>query len=73
MERDKQRRASAAIAPGRLSHLERDGSAVAGNDELSDVKKRLSEALAVIEQREDPAVEVLAWASRDVDGSLTVP
>jgi hypothetical protein len=30
---------------------------VAGDDELSDVKRRLSKALAAIEQREQPAVE----------------
>jgi hypothetical protein len=43
------------------------GGAVAGDDELSVVKRRLSEALAVIEQREEPEVEDAAPGMPDSD------
>jgi hypothetical protein len=59
MEHDEQRRGSAAIALRRLSHPGRDGGGVAEGDQLSEVSRRLSELLAVVERRtvEHPTAE----------------
>lgn len=51
MTQDKHRRGSAAVALHRLSHPARDGGAVRRDDQLSEVSRRLSELLTVVEHR----------------------
>jgi hypothetical protein len=53
MTPEENRRGSAAVALRRLSHPGRDGrdAAIVENDQLSEVTRRLSELLAVIEHR----------------------
>jgi hypothetical protein len=55
MTQEGHRRGSAAVALRRLSHPERDGGAVKKDDRISEVTRRLSELLAVVERR--PAEE----------------
>jgi hypothetical protein len=52
MTQEEHRRGSAAVALRRLSHPERDGrGAVVEDDRISEVARRLSELLAVVERR----------------------
>jgi hypothetical protein len=54
MTQEEHRRGSAAVALRRLSHPERDGrdvGAVVEDDRISEVTRRLSELLAVVERR----------------------
>jgi hypothetical protein len=54
MTQEEHRRGSAAVALGRLSHPGRDGrdtGAVVEDDQLSEVARRLSELLAVVDHR----------------------
>jgi hypothetical protein len=48
---DSERRGSAAVALRRLAHPGRDGGVVAEGDQLSEVCRRLSELLALVERR----------------------
>ena len=48
---DSERRGSAAVALRRLAHPGRDGGVVAEGDQLSEVSRRLSELLALVERR----------------------
>jgi hypothetical protein len=51
MTQEQHRRGSAAIALRRLAHPGRDGGVVGEDDQLSEVTRRLSELLAVVEHR----------------------
>ena len=51
MTRDEHRRGSAAVALRRLSHPGRDGRDTVVDDRISEVTRRLSELLAVVEYR----------------------
>jgi hypothetical protein len=54
MTQEEHRRGSAAVALRRLAHPERDGrdvGAVVEDDRISEVSRRLSELLAVVERR----------------------
>jgi hypothetical protein len=51
MTQEQHRRGSAAVALRRLAHPGRDGGAVVDDDQLSEVTRRLSELLAVVEHR----------------------
>jgi hypothetical protein len=86
MTQEEHRRGSAAVALRRLSHPERDGrGGVVEDDRISEVARRLSELLAVVERRpvEDrvaapklieavsPAAPVWAANARQDDGTGT--
>jgi hypothetical protein len=51
MTQEEHPQGSAAVALRRLSHPGRDGGAVVRDDQLSEVARRLSELLAVVEHR----------------------
>jgi hypothetical protein len=51
MTRDEHRRGSAAVALRRLSHPGRDGRDTVVDDRISEVTRRLSELLAIVEYR----------------------